>query len=61
MAVTVYLRGLRHTCATHLLNADCHVTSIQKFLGHRRLNSAMIYARVHDQTLPTITTPPWSG
>jgi hypothetical protein len=34
-----------------LLNAGCPVTSIQKFLGHKRLNSTMIYARVHDQTV----------
>jgi len=33
------------------LNAGCRVTSIQKFLGHKRLNSTMIYARVHDQTV----------
>ena len=41
----------RHTCATQLLNAGRRVTSIQKILGHRRLNSTMIYARVHDQTV----------
>jgi hypothetical protein len=33
------------------LNAGCRVTSIQKLLGHRRLNSTMIYARVHDRTV----------
>lgn len=42
---------LRHTCATQLLNAGCRVTSIQKLLGHRRLNSTMVYARVHDRTV----------
>lgn len=42
---------LRHTFATQLLNAGCRVTSIQKLLGHRRLNSTMIYARVHDRTV----------
>ncbi|MBN1814009.1 MAG: site-specific integrase [Anaerolineae bacterium] len=49
--VKVYPHRLRHTCATQLLNAGCRVTSIQKFLGHKRLNSTMIYARVHDQTV----------
>ena len=34
-----------------LLNAGCRVTSIQKLLGHQRLNSTMIYARVHDRTV----------
>jgi hypothetical protein len=27
------------------------VTSIQKFLGHKKLNTTMIYARAHDQTV----------
>lgn len=51
VGVSVCPHKLRHTCATQLLNAGCPITSIQKFLGHRRLNSTMIYARVHDQTV----------
>ena len=50
-SVRVTPHRLRHTCATQLLNAGCRVTSIQKFLGHKRLNSTMIYARVHDHTV----------
>jgi site-specific recombinase XerD len=42
---------LRHTAATQLLNAGCPVTSIQKLLGHKKLNSTMIYARAHDKTV----------
>jgi integrase len=48
VGVKVYPHRLRHTCATQLLNAGCRVTSIQQFLGHKRLNTTMIYARVHD-------------
>ena len=44
---------LRHTAATQLLNAGCPVTSIQKLLGHQKLNSTMIYARAHDKTVET--------
>lgn len=33
------------------MNAGCRVTSIQKFLGHKKLNTTMIYARAHDQTV----------
>ncbi len=40
-----------HTCASHLLYAGCRITSIQAFLGHRKLNSTMIYARAYDQTV----------
>lgn len=49
--VKVTSHQLRHTCATQLVNAGCRVTSIQKLLGHRRLDSTMIYARVHDRTV----------
>lgn len=49
--VKVTPHQLRHTCATQLLNAGCRVTSIQKLLGHRRLDSTMLYARVHDRTV----------
>lgn len=49
--VKVYPHRLRHTCATQLLNAGCRITSIQKLLGHRRLDSTLLYARIHDQTV----------
>ena len=51
VGVKVYPHKLRHTHATQLLNAGCRVTTIQKLLGHQRLNSTMIYARVHDRTV----------
>ncbi len=37
--------------ATQLLNAGCKITSIQQLLGHRKLESTLIYARVHDETV----------
>ena len=42
---------LRHTFGTQLVNAGCRITTIQALLGHRRLNSTMTYARVHDHTV----------
>jgi len=51
VGVKVHSHRLRHTCATQLLNAGCRITSIQKFLGHKKLNSTLAYARVHDQTV----------
>jgi integrase/recombinase XerC len=42
---------LRHTFATQLVNAGCRITTIQSLLGHQRLNSTMVYARIHDQTV----------
>jgi integrase len=51
VGVKVFPHRLRHTCATQLLNAGCRITSIQRFLGHKKLSSTMIYARAHDQTV----------
>lgn len=51
IGVKVYPHRLRHTCATQLLNAGCRITSIQAFLGHKKLNTTMIYACAHDQTV----------
>lgn len=42
---------LRHSFATQLLNAGCHITTIQKLMGHKRINSTLLYARVHDKTV----------
>ena len=51
LGVKVHAHRLRHTCATQLLNAGCRITSIQRFLGHKKLNTTMIYARAHDQNV----------
>jgi hypothetical protein len=48
--VNVTPHMLRHTFGTQLVNAGADVTTIQALLGHRRLNSTMIYVRVHDET-----------
>lgn len=50
-AVYVTAHRLRHTCGTQLLNSGCPVTSIQKIMGHKKLNTTMIYARAHDLTV----------
>lgn len=49
--IKVTAHRLRHTCATQLLNAGCPITTIKELLGHRRLHSTLIYARVHDRTV----------
>ena len=51
VGVRVHPHRLRHTCATQLLNAGCKVTSIQRFLGHKDLNSTMVYAQVYDHVV----------
>lgn len=38
-----HVHTLRHSYATHLLEAGVHIRAIQKILGHANLNSTMIY------------------
>ena len=42
---------LRHTLATRLLNGGMPITSIQRLLGHEKLGTTLIYARVHNETV----------
>jgi integrase/recombinase XerD len=49
--VKVTPHQLRHTCATRLLNRGMPITSLQKLLGHKHLNTTQRYAHVYDDTL----------
>ncbi len=42
---------LRHTLATRLVNVGMDIVSIQRLLGHQRITTTMVYARVHDKTV----------
>ena len=41
----------RHTCATRLVQANVNIRVIQRFLGHKRIETTMRYAQVDDQML----------
>lgn len=41
----------RHTCATRLVNANVNLRVIQKFMGHRTIQTTIRYAHVQDETL----------
>jgi integrase/recombinase XerD len=45
----VYLHTLRHTYATHLLEAGVSLTLIQKYLGHASLTATMLYLHLTTQ------------
>lgn len=49
--VEVSPHRLRHTLATRLLNAGMPITSLQHLLGHERLDTTLVYARVHNDTV----------
>lgn len=47
----VSLHSLRHSIATHLLEAGLSVENIREFLGHRHLESTQIYTKISKQQL----------
>jgi len=49
--VVVSPHRLRHTLATRLLNEGMPITSLQRLLGHEKLNTTLLYARVHNETV----------
>ena len=51
VGVEVSPHRLRHTLATRLVNGGMEITSLQRLLGHEKLDTTMIYAHVHDSTM----------
>jgi site-specific recombinase XerD len=56
---------IRHTCATHLLEAGANLIAIKELLGHRNIETTQIYTRVrpvdvkamHQKTHPREVAP----
>jgi site-specific recombinase XerD len=42
----VSIHNLRHSYATHLLEASIDIRIIQKYLGHKSISSTMIYTQL---------------
>lgn len=53
----VNCHALRHTFATHLLDAGTHIRTIQTVLGHEDLNTTMIYTHVRKRGAMGVRSP----
>lgn len=51
------IHGLRHSYATHLLEAGTDMSFIQKLLGHRDIKTTMIYAKIGERDIAKIESP----
>jgi integron integrase len=48
---------LRHSFATHMIEAGIDIRTVQKLLGHTNVQTTMIYLHVAEQNFPGITSP----
>ena len=54
---TVGIHGLRHSYATHLMEAGTDMVFIQKLLGHKDIKTTQIYAKVGQKQLEKVKSP----
>ena len=54
---TLGIHGLRHSYATHLLEAGTDMVFIQKLLGHSQMKTTEIYAKVSNRIISQVKSP----
>ena len=53
----VGIHGLRHSYATHLMEAGTDIGHIQKLLGHEKIETTLIYAQVTNREVKKVKSP----
>lgn len=53
----VGVHGLRHSYATHLLEAGTDIAFIQKLLGHKDVKTTLIYTQISNKSLARVKSP----
>ena len=45
------VHSLRHSFATHMLESGGGIFQVQKFLGHKRLKTTLVYVHIHEENI----------
>ena len=53
----VSVHTLRHSFATHLLESGYDIRTVQELLGHKHLQTTMIYTHVAKKNLLSVKSP----
>lgn len=54
---TIGIHGLRHSYATHLIEAGADIRFLKELLGHQSIQTTQIYTHVTDSSLSKIKSP----